>query len=142
MWSTWLIAAAIFFIGEVLTEGFFLLWFAIGALIAMIISFFVPSVIVQSIVFLVISFLLLCFTRSLTKKFLSSKNKTQSNVYSLINEKAYVIETIDAKQGSGKVKVNGEVWKAIVDSNDIVISEGEEVIIKAIDGVKLIVSQN
>jgi len=140
MWSIWLIAAAVFLVGEILTEGFLLLWFAIGALIGMILSFFIPNIIIQFAIFLIISFLLLCFTRPLTKKFLSSKSKRQSNVHSLINQTAYVIETIDSKNGTGKIKINGEVWKAITNTDDV-INEGEEIIIKAIDGVKLIVSK-
>ena len=107
----------------------------------MILSLFIPNVIAQFVVFLIISSLLLFATRPLTKKFLESKSKVQSNVYSLIDQTAQVIETIDSKQGTGKVKINGEVWKAITESNDIIISEGEDVLVQKIDGVKLIVKQ-
>ena len=141
MWSIWLIAAAVFLIGEMATEGFLLLWFSIGALIAMIISLFTASIVVQFIVFLVLSFILLCATRPLAKKFLESKSKVESNVFSLIDQTALVIETIDSKQSTGKVKVNGEVWKAISEERDINIPEGEEVLVKKIDGVKLIVEK-
>ena len=141
MWSIWLIAAAIFLIGEMSTEGFLLLWFAIGSIIAMILSFFVSNEIIQFAIFLLVSTILLFATRPLTKKFLESKSKVQSNVYSLLDKTAHVIETIDSKKGTGKVKINGEVWKAILEDNDIIISEGEEVVVGRIDGVKLIVKQ-
>jgi len=141
MWSIWLITSIIFLIGEMFTTSFFLLWFSIGALIAMLISFFIESWIIQFSIFLAISFLLLCLTRPLTKKLLESKSKVESNVYSLIGKKALVIEPINKMQSTGKVKVNGEVWKAIIESTEITIPEGEEVVINAIDGVKLIVSK-
>ena len=141
MWSIWLIAAAVFLIGEMATEGFLLLWFSIGALVAMIVSFFTASIVVQFVIFLIVSFILLCATRPLAKRFLESKSKVESNVFSLIDQTALVIETIDSKQSTGKVKVNGEVWKAISEERDINIPEGEEVLVKKIDGVKLIVEK-
>lgn len=141
MWSIWLIAAAVFFIGEMSTEGFLLMWFSIGSLVAMIVSFFTANIIIQFTLFLIVAFILLCATRPLAKKFLESKSKVESNVFSLINQTALVIETIDSKKSTGKIKINGEVWKAISEERDIIISENEEVVIQKIDGVKLVVTK-
>ena len=142
LWQIWLIAAVVWFVGELLTEGFALFWFAVGSLAALVISFFVPNWIIQFSFFLIVSFVLFIFTRPLTQKFFESKNKTQSNIYSLVGMKAKVTESIDRINGTGKVKVNGETWKAVFENDEEEAAPvGSEVIIKAIDGVKLIVSK-
>ena len=63
MWKLWLIFSGIFLIIEIGTVGFLVFWFAIGALIAMIASFFVESVIAQTTIFIVSSTILLFATK-------------------------------------------------------------------------------
>ena len=77
----------------------------------------------------------------LTENFLNSRKKVESNVNSLIGKKAKIIEEIDQIEGFGKVKVNGEVWKAILSDPSQTFEIGETVIIKSVDGVKLIISK-
>ena len=64
MWQFWLIVSGIFFIGEIITIGFLLFWFAIGALLAMISSFFTDNLIIQTSIFVISSGLLLFFTKT------------------------------------------------------------------------------
>ena len=59
MWSFWLIVAGIFFIIEMATVGFLMFWLGIGALLAMITSFLTSSIVIQTIVFVVISGILI-----------------------------------------------------------------------------------
>ena len=71
------------------------------------------------------------------KKFVDVK-KTNTNVYSIIGKKALVIKTIDPMHSVGQIKINGEVWTAESEDNQI-IEEGSEVEILEIKGVKAIV---
>ena len=59
----------------------------------------------------------------------------------LTDKKAKIIEEIDQIEGFGKVKVNGETWKAIADNSTATFEIGETVVIKAVDGVKLIIEK-
>lgn len=71
------------------------------------------------------------------KKFVDVK-KTNTNVYSIIGKKALVIKTIDPIHSVGQIKLNGEVWTAESENNEI-IEEGSKVEIQEIKGVKAIV---
>lgn len=135
----WLIFAFILLVGEIISPSFFLFWFSIGAVVACILSLFTANLYIQIAVFAVVSVLLLIFTKPLVKKFMASKTNVKSNVDALIGKKANVIEAINFKQSTGKVKINGEVWKAISKNEEENFEKDSEVIICAVEGVKLIV---
>ena len=137
MWQVWLIIAGLFFVGEIATVGFLIFWFGIGALIAMIVSFFTSNIIIQTTIFVISSTILIFATKPFVKKFADVK-KTNTNVYSIIGKKALVIKTIDPIHSVGQIKINGEVWTAESEDNQI-IEEGSEVEILEIKGVKAIV---
>ena len=139
MWYIWLIAAIIFCVAEILYNGFFLIWFGIGSIVALICSFFIPNLIVQTIIFLVISFILLItLTKYMTKHF-SQKDTTPTNIHKLIGQKGIVIKTISQNTlEPGLVKVDGETWSATSSSNTL-LAEGTIVEIQDIKGVRLIV---
>lgn len=137
MWQFWLIVAGLFFVGEIFTLGFLIFWFGIGALFAMIVSFFTTNIIIQTTVFLITSTIFILATKPLVKKFVDVK-KTNTNVFSIIGKKALVIKDIDPVHSSGQIKLNGEVWSAETENNEI-IKEGSEVEVLKINGVKAIV---
>lgn len=137
MWQVWLIIAGLFFVGEIATVGFLIFWFGIGALIAMIVSFFTSNIIIQTTIFVISSTILIFATKPFVKKFADVK-KTNTNVYSIIRKKALVIKTIDPIHSVGQIKINGEVWTAKSENNQV-IDEGSEVEILEIKGVKAIV---
>lgn len=137
MWQFWLIVAGLFFVGEIFTLGFLIFWFGIGALFAMIVSFFTTNIIIQTTVFLITSTIFILATKPLVKKFVDVK-KTNTNVFSIIGKKALVIKDIDPIHSSGQIKLNGEVWSAETENNEI-IKEGSEVEVLKINGVKAIV---
>lgn len=139
MWCLWLIAAAIFFIIEIITVGFLIFWLGIGALVAMIVSFITDSILIQTGVFVVVSAILIPLTKPFVDKYLDKKTiPTNSN--SLINKHGIVIKEINSTESSGLVKVDSQVWSAKSEDNQI-ISEGTEIEVLRIDGVKLIVSK-
>lgn len=136
MWLFWLIAAGIFFIGEMVTVGFLVLWLGVGSLLAMLVSFITDNIIIQTAVFAISSISLIFLTKPLVTKYIS-KESIPTNTYSLIGKKGIVIKKIGTDVG--QVKVSGEVWTAISD-NDTKIEQGTEVEVLKIDGVKLVVS--
>ena len=138
MWTFWAIASGIFFVIEIFTTGFLVFWLAIAALISMVVSLFTTNLVIQTIVFVISSAILLFFTRPLISKFLKTdnSNRTETNFYSLIGKSGIVLEDVGSLEFPGKVKISGEIWTAVSDSK---IVKGTRVIVKEIDGVKLIV---
>ena len=138
MWKIWLVAAGIFVIIEIANLGFFIFWFAMGALIAMILSFFTNNIILQVSVFIISSTILLFTTKPLVKKFIDKDSGIKTNAYSIEGKVGKVTVDIEPIEGTGQVKVNGEVWSAKTQGNDV-IPKDTEVLIEKIDGVKVIV---
>lgn len=137
MWQYWLIAAGIFFVGEMFTAGFLIFWLGIAALITMVVSFFVSNLIVQMTVFIIASVVLIFATKPFVKKFINVK-ETKTNAFSIIGKRALVIKNIDSVNENGQIKVNGETWTAIGE-NDDKIEKGTEVEVVSINGVKAVV---
>lgn len=137
-WYIWLILAGLFVIIEFFTMGFLVFWFGIGALIAMIVSFFTNNIFIQTSVFLVASVILLFATKPFVKRFSSKTIPTNAN--SLIGKTGLVVQEIDNIKSVGQVKVNGELWSA-VSLNNVIIAKDTQVEIVEINGVKLTVKQ-
>ncbi|HNY74972.1 MAG TPA: NfeD family protein [Bacilli bacterium] len=116
------------------------IWFAAGALLAIILSI-IPGVPfwVEIIVFLVVSFVLIFAIRPLAKKYLYKK-EIKSNIEEKIGEKCVVIKAIN-ELAHGEVKLNGVIWTAIARNKKEVFEEQSVVTIVGIDGNKLIVEK-
>lgn len=134
MWSMWLIISGIFFVAEIITTGFLVFWFGVGAIFAMLVSLFCQSLFIQALVFIVVSVILMIFTRPLVNKIISIRDTMPTNIYNIINKEAYVMEDITNNDYTGKVKINGELWSAISDNP---LKTGTKVKIIEVDGVKL-----
>ena len=139
MWYFWLILAGIFVIAEIATVGFLIFWLSLGSLCAMLTSFFTDNIIIQTAVFVVTSVLFIFLTRPLAKKLAKTDNTLVTNAFSIIGKKAIVIKEINPTLGVGQIKIDGQVWTA-KSTNEEIISEGTEVLILNIDGVKAVVS--
>ena len=133
----WFLAAAVFLIIEILSPHLVTLWFAIGAISAVIGVSFGIGLESQIIVFFVVSILLLLSLRPIYVRYVKV-NKIRTNADSLIGERAVVTMKIDNKEGSGLVKVKGQIWSAKSDDDNI-ISVGQNVKVLKIEGVKLVV---
>ncbi len=138
LWVMWLIIAGTCFIIEILNVGFLMFWFGVGALLAMITSFFTDNVIIQTSVFIISSTIMLFFTRPLANKFAKSDDKNQTNAYSIVGKKGLVITDIDPISGQGQIKIGTEKWSA-KSLNDQKIEKGTQIEVVKIDGVKAIV---
>lgn len=134
----WLIIAVIFGIAELMTTSLTLVWFSIGALVMSFLVIFIESILLQIIIFGVISVILLV----IATKYLVDRDKNvkySTNLQGIISKNALVIEDIEA-YSTGLVKINGEQWTAI-SKNEVKIEKNKIVKIVAIEGVKLIVEE-
>ena len=138
MWQIWLIVAGVFFVAEIFTTGFLVFWFGLGSLFAMLTSFFIDDIIIQTTVFLITSVIFIFATRPLVNKFLKTKT-VPTNVFSIIGKHGIVVKELNSIEGKGQIKVNGEVWSAD-ELNGKTVPEGSKVVIVKIEGVKAIVS--
>lgn len=136
----WLIAALAFFIAEALTVGLATIWFAAGAIAALLISLLDVSVKIQLAVFIAVSFGLLIFTRKIfVEKLKAGTEKT--NIDAIIGKKGIVISPV-MPYATGQVKVSGQVWSAACKDPEASFDEGQIVTVSAIEGVKLIITDS
>lgn len=134
----WLALIIVFVVIEGANPQLISIWFAGGALITMIVSFFGVSAQIQIIVFVFSSAVLLALTKPLIKKKIivrTSKTNSDSN----IGKTGIVTAKIDNYHAGGLVQLGGQSWSAR-SADHSVIPEGEYVTVVRIEGVKLIVS--
>ena len=134
MWPFWLIIAGLCLVIEIYTVGFFIFWFGIGALFALLVSFITNNLFIQIAVFLISSSLLVILTKPLMKKFTKNEKTVPTNFFSLSGKQVIVTKKIDSDNSTGQVKVKGELWSAISDKD---IEKDAKVKILGVDGVKL-----
>ncbi len=135
----WTLAAVLLIIVEILTAGFVLGSFGIAAFITAVVAYIGFPIEFQLIVFIASSLVIFFTLRPIAKKYLAPKKKIETNVHRLIGKKAVVIETIDNFRQTGRVKIDGDDWRARTESQEV-IPVGREVIIKVVDSATLIVS--
>lgn len=111
MWQIWLIIAGVCLIIEIMTVGFLVFWFAIGALLAMIVSFFTNSLLIQTSVFVISSAILIFATKPFVKKFANTKNTIQTNVYSTVGKTGIVTKDIDS---INSIRSSKGRWRSLV----------------------------
>lgn len=133
----WLIVAVIFAVSEALTVGLVTIWFAGGALVALVAALLGAGLPVQIVLFFVISVGLLVSTRKVfVNKLKTGKMKT--NVDALIGEEAMVLTEIKPF-APGSVKLRGQEWTAVAKDDSMTIASGQVVKVVAIEGVKAVV---
>ena len=134
----WLILLIFLVFIEIITLGLTTIWFAGGALVAFIVSLFYDNLLLEVILFVVISLVLLFFTRPIVKKFFNS-TRTKTNYEAVIGREALVTGTIDNINNAGWAVVNGLEWSARSVNGEL-IEKGTKVLVESISGVKLMVS--
>lgn len=133
----WLAALVAFMILEVATVGLTAIWFALGALAALLSAAFGAPLWLQILWFLVISIVALALTRPLARKYLNSRRKA-TNADRVLGMVAIVKEDIDNVKNTGTVSVSGKLWTARSQSG-VFIPRDTLVRPVSIEGVKLIV---
>ena len=134
----WLALIVLFLLAEAATVSLVSLWFAAGALAAMIVCLLQGTVGFQIAVFLVVSGGLLALLRPLVRKFVTPK-LTSTNVDAVIGSTGIVTAAIDNVAATGQVKLGAMVWTARSTSGEP-LPEGARVRVDRVEGVKAFVS--
>lgn len=136
----WIAALIVFVIAEAVTYQLITIWFAIGALGALIAEITGAPTSKQAAVFLVLSIVALLLLRPVSKKYL--KNKTEkTNVDRLVGMDVLITEDVNNMIGAGKGRVRGMEW-TVRSADDREIPAGETAVVKKIEGVKLLVTSS
>ncbi|TSE15643.1 NfeD family protein [Arthrobacter sp. KBS0703] len=136
-WALWLTVFLVFAAVEMLTLDLFFIMLGGGALAGLVADFAGADFWLQIVVFCVVSLLMIAFVRPVTLKHLHKGPADQrTNVDRLIGESALVMEAVSAT--GGRVKIGGDVWSARSESG--VLTEGQRVIVAAIDGATAVVA--
>lgn len=137
-WVIWLIIAAIFVVAEVLTPGFFLLWFGVGALAAAIMALLgVGSLAAQTLVFLIVSVALVIASRTILERFFNrpaGANQFRTGIETIIGQVGTVVESSRGALNEGAVSVYGSVWTAFPAVGERPLHEGDSVAVERIEG--------
>lgn len=133
----WVVLLIVFLIMEAASVQLVSVWFAVGALVALIANLCGLNVIWQIVLFLAVAAVCLVATRPLVKKLTATKIQ-KTNADRCIGAEAIVTEEINNLESTGQVKAVGNIWTAR-SINDTVIEKGTVVIVERMEGVKLIV---
>ena len=125
----WLIALVVFLVIEAATLGLATIWFAGGALVALIAAMCGAGIVIQIVLFLVVSLVL---------RFLN-KDTLKTNVDRVVGMEGVVTEEISNLAGTGKVSLGGNMWTARTENEGGTIPVDAVVTVLRVEGVKLIV---
>ena len=134
----WLIIFVLLVAVELATMALTTVWFAAGAMAALVSSMFGAPLWLQIIVFLAFSFIVLIFYRPFAVKYVNSK-RTRTNVNDLIGKEGKVTEDINNLDQKGRMLLRGMDWSARTADDNVYIKKGTVVKVIKIEGVKAIV---
>jgi Membrane protein implicated in regulation of membrane protease activity len=140
MTAVWLAAAIVLLIVEGIVPGLVSIWFALGALAAMVASMLDAPLWLQIVWFFLVSVVTLLLTRPLARKVVNAR-AVRTNADMAIGQDCVVTEAIDNVRGTGAVSVGGKVWTARMAEADGKAPEGSVLRVLRIEGVKLIVEE-
>lgn len=131
----WLIAAIVLVIVEIMTTGFGVICFAIGAASSALVSGLGGSITWQVVAFVVVSLLAFIFLRPVVIRFLDKKSaNVKTNAEAIIGRVGVVSERIDPEQHTGRVAIDGDDWKAVPEDGSV-IEKGVNVEIVKLDSI-------
>lgn len=132
--ETWIVIAGVCFIGEMLTSGFFLLWFGVGASVAAVLNYLDFDPLTQFIVFILVSLVLLAVSRPFAQR-ITKEPPRKAVSDRLVGKKGVVMEDILPDKG-GVVNIEGDIWRAI---SPVEIKKDTKIVVKKVESVKLLV---
>jgi membrane protein implicated in regulation of membrane protease activity len=138
-WVLWLIAAVVLAVGEVLTMGFFLAPFAVGALAAMLVSLLGGGLVASGIAFLAVSTAAFLGLRPIARRHLKLPAQLRTGTAALVGKTGTVVEPVSADAGC--VRIDGEVWTARPYDEDATYEAGSRVQVLQIRGATALVSE-
>jgi membrane protein implicated in regulation of membrane protease activity len=139
-WLIWLIAGVFAAVGEILTAGFFLAPFAVGAFGAMLADLAGGGGVVQFVVFAVLTLTCFGLVRPIAKRHMYTPPAIRTGTAALVGRTAIVLERIANDEGVGSVRIDGEVWTARSYDDRTVIDAGTKVDVVEIRGATALVA--
>jgi membrane protein implicated in regulation of membrane protease activity len=137
----WLAVAVVFGLIEAMGPALVCIWFCVGAAVAFVVSFFVDSLLVQVVVFLVVSLAALIGLRPFIRK--SSKERlddVKTNYDTYVGRELVVSQAIPAGTGStGRVLLGDVSWLART-CDGTAVEEGARVVVREVDSTVLVVA--
>ena len=133
----WLALLVLFAIAEALTVGLVSIWFAAGALVALLSTFFTANIWFQIALFLLVSALSMAVIRPLARKHVLP-TVVPTNADRVVGQAGMVTEAVDNEAGTGQVNVLGQTWTARSQLG-VVIPQGAQITVRRIEGVKVFV---
>jgi len=135
----WLGVIIMALVVEALTTDLVSLWFAPGALVAMILAVFEVHVVIQIVACLVVSIALMILAKTVFKKYLHKRtDKVDTSVSALVGRVAMVDEEINNQTNRGVVKINGQLWRASMEDPQEIAPKDTKVEIIRVQGTELI----
>ena len=138
--SLWFGLLVVLIVIEIFTLGLTTIWFAGGALIAWLMALLDLPFIIQGILFVVVSIVLLIFTRPIAVRYFNSK-RVKTNADTNIGKTVRVTKAINNLKSEGQVVVGGMEWTARSTDDTVTFAVDEMVRVAAIEGVKLMVEK-
>ena len=140
MWILWLLAAAVLGVGEMHQGGFYLLPFAVGAVVAAALSLVGVGFALSAVMFVLTSAIVVGALRPVAKRHRRLPPPIRTGAAALVGRHAMVLERIANHEGVGCVRIDGgEVWTARSYAEDDVIEVGQRVEVMEIRGATALV---
>jgi membrane protein implicated in regulation of membrane protease activity len=136
----WIVLAALFFVGEIFSAAFFLLWFGVGAAIAGVLALLGVGFGLQLIVFIVVSFALFAVSRRFAERF-TKKQPAGIGADRFTGQPCVVLEEIDNSKNAGRVRLDREEWRAESESGEV-LAPGTRVVVARPSGTHLVVRKS
>ena len=133
----WLGIMIVLLLTEAATVGLTTIWFAAGALAAMVLCALGVGAFGQWTVFFIVSLVLLYFTRPIALKWMTP-HKLRTNYENAVDKTVRITERVDNIAGTGAAVLNGQEWTARMQQDDVTLEPGELATVAAVEGVKLI----
>lgn len=135
----WLGVIVLALIIEGTTTDMVSIWFAPGALVAMILAVFGVHVVIQIVACIVVSITLMILAKTVFKRYLNKRgDKVDTSVEAHTGRIAMVEEEIDNRADKGVVKINGQLWSARMEDDSQIATKGTQVQVIRVQGTKLI----
>jgi membrane protein implicated in regulation of membrane protease activity len=140
-WVVWFIIGCVLGVGEMLTMGFYLAPFAVGAFIAALLALVGVGTAVSWAVFLVVAVVALGVVRPIARSHRRMPPQIRTGTAALVGRSGIVLERIANNEAVGCVRIEGEVWTARAYDEDEVIEPGTRVQVVEIRGATALVAE-
>jgi membrane protein implicated in regulation of membrane protease activity len=142
-WILWIVLGVILIIAETFTLGFVLFWFGIGAIAAALVGLLGFGVVMQFLVFAIVSIALTVLSRTIFAKYYShgDNDAIKTGIDSLPGQIGTVTIASKGALKEGAVKVYGSTWTAFPEAGEEPLAEGEKVEVSRVQGSSIYVKR-